>query len=377
MLSVADRYLLSEIAKVFSAIILTLLMVMLSMLLLRTLEEVNVGALSNDAVLHYLGLQMLRDTASLLPPAFFIAALVTLGRLARDSELIAFGACGFGPIRLYRSLLLFAVPLSAITGWFSLVGQPYASMQVQIIEDAQEERATQVAGLRAGRFYQQDDGRVTFYAEAIDDDNRFQGVFLQDRRGDKPRLVVSEQGVFKRDRATGEQRVVLDKGRRYDGKPGTAEYTLAEFDRYTYFLERGEETHVERARRAALPTRDLIGSEKLFFRAELGHRLSAPLAIYALALIAIPLTSLSPRQRSTGRLLLAFLAYFAFFNLQRLATNWFETGVTPEWMGVLWYQVAILALVYVSLAPGSFWLRQLAHRIAGPLQMARRVESSE
>jgi lipopolysaccharide export system permease protein len=362
MLSVADRYLLSEMTKVFSAIMLTLLMVMLSMLLLRTLEEVNVGALSDDAVLRYLGLQILRDTASLLPPAFFIAALVTLGRLARDSELIAFGACGFGPVRLYRSLLLFALPLSVITGWFALVGQPYASLQVQIIEDAQSERSTQVAGLRAGRFYQQDDGGVTFYADSIDDANRFQGVFLQDRRGEKPRLVVSERGVYQRDRTTGEQRVVLEQGRRYDGTPGTVDFDLAEFDRYTYFLEQESEGNVEKKRRAARPTRDLMASSKRFDRAELWHRLAAPTAIFTLTLLAIPLTTLSPRQRGTGRMLLAFAAYFAFFNLQRIAENWFETGATPQWMGVLWYQAAILLVVYLSLAPGSFWVRQLLDR---------------
>ena len=368
MLSVADRYLLSEITKVFSAIILTLLMVMVSMLLLRTLEDINIGALGSDAMLRFLGLQILRDTASLLPPAFFIAALVTLGRLARDSELIAFGACGFGPIRLYRSILLFAVPLSLVTAWFSLVGQPYASLQLQIIEDAKGERSTQVAGLRAGRFYQQDGGRITFYASSIDDSNRFENVLIQDRRAEKPRLILSNRGSYLRDSTTGEQRVVLEEGRRYDGTPGTADFAIGEFDRYTYFLEPEREASVERRRRAAMPTADLLDSERLFDRAELGHRISAPVALFALALIAIPLTSLSPRQRGTGRLMLAFLAYFAFFNLQRLAETWFEAGITPEWMGMLWYQAAIVLAVYLSLAPGAFWLRRLRDRLLGPRQ---------
>lgn len=363
MLSVADRYLFAEITKVFSAIILILLMIMASMLLLRTLEDVSLGALGSDAVLRYLGLQVLRDIARLLPPAFFIAALVTLGRLARDSELIAFGACGFGPLRLYRAFLLFAVPLSLVTGWFALFGQPYASLQIQLIEDTKEERSSQVAGLRAGRFYQQDDGNITFYAARIDANNRFEEIFIQDRRAEVPRLVISRRGLYQRDLDTGEQRVILEEGRRYDGAPGSADYRLAEFDRYTYFLATETQTEVERRRRAARPTRALIGSQSLLDRAELGHRLAAPVAIYALALLAIPLTTLSPRQRGTGRLLLAFLTYFAFFNLQQLAENWLETGVTPAWMGMLWYQVAMLLLVYLSLAPGSFWVRRWFDRL--------------
>lgn len=367
-MNVADRYLLSEVTKVFGAIILVLLMIMVSMLLLRTLEEVNVGALSNQVVLRYLGLQVLRDLSSMLPPAFFIAVLVTLGRLARDSELIAFGACGFGPVRLYRALLLFALPLSLVTGWFALFGQPYASLQVQIIEEAQDERSSQVSGLRAGRFYQQDDGRITFYAEEIDAQNRFRGVFLQDRGAtgqDRPRLILSEHGAYQRDAVTGEERVVLERGRRYDGAAGSAQYDLGSFERYTYFLAAAGTAEVDRRRRAAMPTKDLLDSTSLRDRAELGHRLSAPLSIFALALLAIPLTSLSPRQRGTGRLLLAFLAYFAFFNLQRLAESWFETGVTPAWLGMLWYQAAIVGLIYLTLAPSSFWGRWVWARLWG------------
>jgi hypothetical protein len=70
-----------------------------------------------------------------------------------------------------------------------------------------------------------------------------------------------------------------------------------------------------------------------------------------LTIIAIPLVALSPRQRSSGRLLLAFLAYFSFFNLQRLAENWLATGVTPMWLTSFWYQILILGMVYLGAAP--------------------------
>jgi len=359
MLKLADRYVLLEVAKIFGAIISTLLLVTISMLFLRTLEQVNVGALSSDSVLRFLGYQVLRDTASLLPPAFFIAALVTLGRLARDSELIAFGACGIGPVRLYRALLLFAVPLAVVTAWFSLMLQPYASLQIQRIEDAQNDRATQVAGLQAGRFYQQQEGKITFYASAIDEDRHFRAVFIQDRSQKTPRLVLSDRGAFVRRTQSGQQAVILDDGRRFDGAPGAADYGIADFDRYTYFLEPEAAQSAEHRRRSSMPTTALLASDRLIHKAELGHRIAAPVGIFALALMAIPLTTMSPRQRGTGRMFLAFLAYFSFFNLQRLAENWLETGVTPPWLGVLWYQVVIVVVVYAALIPGSFWLRRM------------------
>ncbi|MCF7990328.1 MAG: LPS export ABC transporter permease LptF [Thiohalocapsa sp.] len=358
MPSLVDRYLLAEIAKVFVAIMVTLMLVMSSMLFLRSLEQVNVGALTSDLLLRFLGLQILRDTASLLPPAFFIAALVALGRMARDSELIAFHACGLGPVRIYRSLLLLALPLALLTAWFSLALQPYASARIQLIEDSQGDQAAKVSGLQAGRFYQQEDGDITFYATELDAGKRFRDVFIQDRRQDPPRVVLGESAMYQESARSGERAVVLERGSRFDGAAGSAEYGIADFSRYTYYLSDDGNAVGGRRRRSAQPTSQLIGSSSLADRAEIGHRLSAPVGIFALALLAIPLTTLSPRQRGGGRMFLAFLAYFAFFNLQRLAVSWMEAGVTPAWMGVLWYQAFIVVLVYAALLPGSFWARR-------------------
>ncbi|KAA6186262.1 LPS export ABC transporter permease LptF [Thiohalocapsa marina] len=374
-LSIVDRYFIAELAKVFAAIMATLVLIMTSMLFLRTLEQVDVGALASDAMLRFLYLQILRDLSSLLPPAFFLAALVTLGRMARDSELIAFAAVGFGPVSVYRSLLLFALPLALLTAWLALVMQPAASLEIQQIKALAEQKATQAAGLQAGRFYQQDDGRITFYASELSDDKRFRAIFIQDRRQSPTRIVLGETAEYRSqgaglgsgsdsDNGQGPGRaVILEQGRRYDGDAGRHDYAIGDFERYTYFLPDEEAGAEQRQRLSSMPTAELIGASKLMLRAELGHRLAAPFSVLALALLAIPLTTLSPRQRSGGRMFLALLAYFAFFNLQGLAKNWMESGLTPPWLGMLWYQVLIIALVYLALVPGSFWSRRHRGRL--------------
>ena len=364
MLSVVDRYFLSEIARVFGAILATLLMVTTSLLFLQTLEEVNVGALNADAVMRFLGYQILRDMATLLPPAFFIGVLVALGRMARDSELIAFIAGGLAPLRVYRVLLLFALPLALVTGWFSLIIQPYASARIEQIREQQKEQANQVAGLQAGRFYQQDEGRVTFYASDIDNARRFREVFLQDRSSDPPHIILSRIGYYQQS-GPGERTVVLEEGRRYDGAAGDADWTIADFARYRYFSrdEGAMADDLARGRRSTRPSATLWRSDRIIDRAELQHRISAPLAIFTLGLITVPLTTLSPRQSGTGRMLLAFMAYFAFFNLQGLAETLMEDGVTPAWLGTTWYQAVVIGLVFLSLLPESYWLKRLRRRL--------------
>lgn len=362
MLGIVDRYVFSEVTKVFLAIAGVLTLIVASMLFLRTLEEVNVGVLTTDLVMRFLGLQLVRDAGSLLPPAFFIAALVALGRMARDSELIALGACGIGPARIYRALLYFALPAAAFAAWLSLELQPWAVGELHRIRVQQKEQAVQISGLQQGRFYQQDDGRITFYVEEIEDKRRLRNVFIQDRRDGETRLVLSESGYHHFDPETGDHLVTLVDGRRYDGEPGRRDYAVADFERYSLRIEPRRFDDAALRKRSSLPTAELLGSDDPADLAELQHRIAAPVAVFTLALIAIPLSASSPRQRASGRMLLAFLTYFSFFNLQRLAENWMETGVTPLWMGSLWYQVLVLALVYAALLPESHWLRRRTRR---------------
>lgn len=365
MLGIVDRYLLSEATKVFSAIVAILVLVVASMLFLRTLEEVNVGALSVHLVIKFLAFQVVRDLPNLLPPAFFLALLVTLSRFSRDSELIAMSACGIGPRRVLGALLLLAVPVALVTAWISLSLQPWAATGIHQIRMQQKEQAAQIAGLQPGRFYLEQGGELVLYIGDIDRRQSLGDVFILDRREDVARLVVSRNGQHRIEEDTGDHIVTLSSGHRFDGDPGSAAFMIGEFEEYRIRIQASSAAQGVISKRSTMPSLELLASPELPDRAELEHRLAAPLAILVLTIVAIPLVALSPRQRSSGRLSLAFLAYFSFFNLQRLAENWLATGVTPVWLTSFWYQVVILCVVYLVLLPESLWFKRLIVRVSG------------
>jgi lipopolysaccharide export system permease protein len=364
MLGIVDRYLLLEASKVFLAIVAILVLIVASMLFLRTLEEVNVGALSVHLVTRFLAFQILGDIPSLLPPAFFLALLVTLSRLSKDSELIAMSACGIGPQRLLRALLLLAVPVALLTAWVSLVVQPWAASGIHQIRFEQNQQAARVAGLQSGRFYLDKGGDVILYIGDMDRRQMLADVFILDRRSDVARLVVSEGGRHRIEAETGDHLVTLSKGHRFDGNPGSGAFMIGQFKEYRLRIQGSGGAQGVVSKRSAKPTEELLASAELADRAEVERRLAAPLSIIVLTIIAIPLVSLSPRQRGSGRLFLAFLAYFSFFNLQRLAENWLATGVTPVWLTSFWYQILILAVVYLMLVPESLWLKRMIELIS-------------
>ncbi|NEV63944.1 LPS export ABC transporter permease LptF [Thiorhodococcus minor] len=364
MLGIVDRYILREVAKVFLAMVVVLMLIVVSLMFLRTLEEVNVGGLGVDVVFRYMRLQLMRDTSSLLPPAFFLAVLVALSRLSRDSELIAMNACGIGPPRIYRNLLLLAIPVALLTAWLALFLQPKAAAGIQEIRLQQKEQATQVAGLQAGRFYVEEGGDIVVYIGEIDRRKSLGDVFILDRRGGKSRMVVSEGGRHRVEEATGDHLVTLSRGHRFDGVPGSGAYLIGDFKEYEIRITGSGPRQRSFTKRSTIPTAELLQSSELADRVELEHRLAAPLAIFTLAVMAIPLVDISPRQRTSGRVILALVAYFSFFNLQRLAESWLETGATPPWLGSLWYQLAILAVVYAVMLPESFWVKRLRYRLS-------------
>ncbi len=362
MLPIVDRYILSEVAKALLAILITLMLIVASMLFLRTLEEVNLGALNADLVLRFLGLQMVRDTATLLPPSFFIAALGALSRLARDSELVALNACGIGPRRLSRALVLLALSVALVTGWFALVLQPWAAAGIAEIRLQQKDQATQIAGVQAGRFYTEEGGKVVVYVGAIAKGKGLERIFVLDRQGDKTRIVVSDSGRHRVDDRTGDHLVTLIDGHRFDGNAGEGNYLIARFREYQLRVAgQGPEPLV--TKKSTTPSLVLLESADPMARAELEHRIAAPLAIFTLLLIAVPLVAISPRQKTSGRLFLAFLAYFTFFNLQQLAETWLGNGTTPGWLTSFWYQVLVVALVYLVMLPETRWYKVLLERL--------------
>ena len=358
MMAVIDHYLLKETMKVFLAILGTVLLIVISLLMLRALEDVNAGALGSDIVLRFMGLRIASDLPSLLPPIFFAAVLMALGRMAQHSELIAFGACGIGPIRTYRALFFAAIPIALVTAWLTLYLRPMVVSELMQMRASQQDEAQQLFGIRAGRFYLHDQGKITLYVDEIVGGSRLRNIFIHDQREEVIKVVLSREGLLRQDEVTGEQFVTLLDGRRYDGTPGAANYAIGTFDRYSLQLEPRQTAEVITQKRATFSTLKLLSSEDLKDRAELQFRLSSPLAVLSLTLLAVPLTSRSPRQRNTWRLVVAFLTYISFFNLQRVATNWYETGVTPPWLGSLWYQALILGLVLALVLPQGGWWRR-------------------
>src|SRR5690606_186953 len=108
----------------------------------------------------------------------------------------------------------------------------------------------------------------------------------------------------------------------------------------------------------ARPTLALIASGDPESMSQLMWRLSLPLAVLNLALIALPLGAVNPRLGRSGDLLIAGLLALLYMNLINLSRGWIANGTLSFGVG-LW----LVHAAFLALGLGLMWRRI---RMPGP-----------
>ncbi len=345
---IIDRYLFREITGVWLAITLVLLLIFTGNQLVVLFNEVVAGDLIGRQVLEMLGFTLLNSLGLLLPFALFIAVLVALGRMHRDSEMIALAACGVGIGRLLRTVGIVAIGLALVTGVLSLLLSPWAEYRMQRLVD-EARSVSEIGGIPVGTFrsFSADSGEGVFYVEQVDvKRGRLKEVFVQ-LPGERPleqNVIAAREGYQQIDEQTGQRYLILLDGTRYEGIPGEAEFRIVRFEQHAVRIDTRRSYRDPRLR--AIPTARLLDAGGLEESAELQWRLSIPFSVIPLALLAVPLSRTSPRQGRYARLFSAILIYVIYANMLGVARSWLERGETPQLLGLWW--VHLLMLLYVT-----------------------------
>ncbi len=354
-MKILDRYVLRETARTWAAVTAVLLFILLSNQFARVLGDAAKDKLPRDAVFSVIGLTALQYLTVLIPFSLFLAVMLALGRLYRDSEMSALMACGTGPGALYRPLLWLAVPLAALVGWLSLDLGPQALREVQRIA-AVAERRVDLSVIEPGKFTGAGDGDAVIYAERVAADGSLTNVFLQRRVGGALEVVLAEKGSQRPSANPDTRYIVLTNGRRYEGRPGESQFRIVEFAEHGIPYQVPAPTEPD-FKAEARGTAELLDSGDLMSAAELQWRVSVPLSALLLTVLAVPLAKIRPRQGRYGNMVAGILVYFIYFNLLGVARVWVERGELAPAVGVWWVHAALLlaGLVLLALQNGWFW----------------------
>jgi len=111
----------------------------------------------------------------------------------------------------------------------------------------------------------------------------------------------------------------------------------------------------------ARPTASLLESSDPAELAELHWRLTMPIMSLVLALIAVPLSRLKPRQGRYARVWIAVVIFFFYYNIAAAGKTWIARGTLPQALG-LWWTHAAVALLALAVIIGPRLLHRLRYR---------------
>ena len=354
-MNLIGRYIFREAFGSWLVVMAVLFVIFMTNQLADILGDAAGNRLPRDAVLAIFGLTALRYLTLLTPITLFLGVTLALARLNRDGEMAALSACGVGAGRILVPIGAFTLLLATALAWLAFEATPSASRRIEAIRvDAQKN--VELTAIDAGKFTTPDSGDTVLYArEVVGDELR--DVFLQTEQDERISVVLAERGRRLIDETTGDLSFVLNNSRLYEGVPGESTFFVVDFDeQFVPIRPHKEEKLVEVV--AAKPTRELLRSNALADRAELHWRVSLPLSLFVLALLAVPLSRTSPREGRYARLGIALFVYLIYANLLSIARVWVERGIVTDTVGMWWVHAVVGLLGVWMLAREGGWFVQ-------------------
>jgi lipopolysaccharide export system permease protein len=349
-----DTTVRAELARSFGATLVVILTIVLTSFLIRTIGQAASGVVSPQDVVLLLGFTALGHLPTMLALSLFIAVVLSLGRMYRDSEMVIWFSSGAGLARFVRPVLRTCWPVLLVVGLLLLFVWPWGNAQTQELRQRYQQRSD-ISRIAPGVFQTSSDGRRTFFVERDGSDAlNARNVFILSRETHGESVTSAKSG---RVVTEGDDRfLVLEQGQRNQIDTKSADKTLSRFESYRVLTEERALSAAQVRPPKATPTIDLVRSGTPEAQGELVWRMGLLFAAGNLVLLGIGLSSANPRRPSNWNLLFAVLAFFIYFNLVNLSQVWVASArVAPA--------TAVMALhgsVFL-LALALLWWREHAN----------------
>jgi len=345
------RYLSRELLSVTSAVCVVLLMVLISGRFVKYLANALSGNMDPEVIFAVIGYRIPGFLELTLPLAFFLAVLLTFGRLYVENEMSVLKACGFSERKLLSFTFIVASFLAIVVGYLSLYVTPVGIKKAEAIFTIQEQKS-ELDRVMEKKFYSLRGGKGVTWVNAISEDRELENVFMSatieanESSEASLVLVIADSGIQTKARETDDRYLSLKKGYRIEGIPGRHDYQVTYFDEFGTKLAPPEELSEDTAT-DAMTTKALMNSAEIEHRIALQWRFSIPIMMLIVTLLAVPLSRIDPRTGRFARILPAVLLYFAYLVSLNTLRGALESGSLPVTISLLPVHLVFLILALV------------------------------
>lgn len=344
------RYLSREVLSAMLAVTFVVLLIIISGRFVRFLADAAAGQIAADAIFWVMYYRLPNFIELILPLGFFIGIMLSYGRLYVESEMVVMATSGVSRNRLLAYTMVLALGVSGFMAFTSLYLSPTGEMAAQrVLNDPKT--STGLGTLLPGTFQNMRGSDRIFYTERLyDDRTRMKHIFVSDvTQSDKglapeATVIVAESGRIVTKGDSAQRYLELYSGYQYQGRPGHADYRIARFDKYGIRLPepRSELARIEKMN--AVPSRDLIGSDNPAYQAALQWRLSLPVIIFVVAVLALGMSRSDPRKGRYTKMFPAILLYLGYLLSLNAGRSAIEAGTLSPVIGLWPIHVGFLVL---------------------------------
>ncbi len=190
-LNISDRYVLSELLKPFFAGVVAFMIIMISNTLYIFAELIVKSNAGIDVVLKMILYSLPAIIVVTLPVAYMFATLLALGRLGRDSEIIALRACGVSLSRIIFPVILLSLLISGTGFYIQEKAVPWANQQtLEVLKDMM--RRDPLKAVKPKVFLSSED-RDFFVNDVDREKSELKEVYVIDQTGSAfPQIIAAE-----------------------------------------------------------------------------------------------------------------------------------------------------------------------------------------
>ena len=345
------RYIRRNLVTLFFAIVFIIGLVLFGNQFVLTVQESVEEGIPFQELMPLVSLNMIRDLTLILTLSLFLAIILSISQLYKNSEAIVMNSMGLSD----KHFIVFIQPpvllIFVIIFFLTIYAVPWAKQQKNILEE-ETKNASEFSFITEGEFEEFKQGDIVFYAsesKTLDTlgEQNMEEIFIYLSNEENQVIVLASEAKKYIDPRTNSIYLRLKDGIRYQGIPSDENISILDFDLYDLEIISGElqkslaiYTKIE-----GKSTVDLIKAGGSYANAELQWRLSQPITVLILSFFGIFLGKTSPRGGKGVNILIGIVVFMLYNNGLLVAKRAIELGQINLLTGFLGVHLLVLMLL--------------------------------
>ena len=345
------RYIRRNLVTLFFAIFFIIGLFVFGNRIVLTVQESFEQGIPFQELIPLISFNMIRDVTLIITLSFFLAIILSISQLYKNSEAIVMNSMGLSD----KHFVVFIQPTVLLTfiiiTFLTIYAVPWAKQQKNIVEE-ETKNASEFSFITKGEFEEFKQGDIVFYAsesktlDTVGEQN-MEEIFIYSFNEEKPMIVLASEARKYIDPRTNSTYLRLKDGIRYQGIPSDENISILNFDLYDLEIVSGElqKTLAFYTTIEGKSTLELIREGGSYANAELQWRLSQPITVLILSFFGIFLGKTSPRGGKGVNLLIGIIVFMLYNNGLLVAKRAIELGQINLLTGFLGVHLLVLMLL--------------------------------